>query len=369
MLNKKRFFALLAFSVWWIIWFCLIVGVPFKIGKHKVYSADEGCGTSEYANYDIKTVQRLDFGNYADYLFTGHPHPGPMGTTFDHINKRFAAEGNAGKFPLIGAMKNAIRFGSVENIGHFFGPVNPVKYPHDPARMSSFIKLLAKEIGADAVGIAELKPDPLKFFFSTDVGRNPLQIKPEENTYAIVFLHEEPPSNHPLLDDETGFNKYPEDFIHYYTKVQLRYWADDFIPSQVAEFIRSLGYHAMAHNNFALRQPAVAVKAGLGEMNRLGCLMTVKWGPNVGIGAVTTDMPLIPDEPIDIGVQDCCDMCTRCYDYCPMSAIPIKKSYYMGVNKWKTNTWRCRRSSLVGVPSLQDWNCTFAPGLELRSLS
>jgi len=36
----------------------------------------------------------------------------------------------------------------------------------------------------------------------------------------------------------------------------------------------------------------------------MGYLITKELGPGVRIGAVTTDLPLIPDKPVDIGVED-----------------------------------------------------------------
>ena len=47
-----------------------------------------------------------------------------------------------------------------------------------------------------------------------------------------------------------------------------------------------------------------AVDAGLGEMGRFGYLITKELGPRVRIFAVTTGLPLVADNPVDIGVED-----------------------------------------------------------------
>ena len=77
--------------------------------------------------------------------------------------------------------------------------------------------------------------------------------------------------------------------------------------------------------------------------------MTEKWGPNVRISTITTDLPLNPDKPIDMGVQDLCSMCTRCYDYCPGNAVPAEKGTFMGTEKWTVNHWRCRHNIQIGM--------------------
>jgi epoxyqueuosine reductase QueG len=52
-----------------------------------------------------------------------------------------------------------------------------------------------------------------------------------------------------------------------------------------------------------------AVDAGLGEMGLFGYLITKELGPRVRIFAVTTDLPLVVDHPMDIGVEDFCRFC------------------------------------------------------------
>jgi reductive dehalogenase len=89
----------------------------------------------------------------------------------------------------------------------------------------------------------------------------------------------------------------------------------------VATFIAELGYHAIpAGNHLALSIP-LAVDAGLGQLGRNGLLVTREYGPRVRISKVFTDLPLIADSPVDIGVQRFCDKCELCAEHCPSGSI------------------------------------------------
>ncbi|HUU40307.1 MAG TPA: reductive dehalogenase domain-containing protein [Desulfatiglandales bacterium] len=346
-MKNRRSYILIGFFVWWSVWGSLLSGIPFRIGEQKLYSAKEGCGTYAYKDLDIKNVQRQKMSNFQSVMKSGHPFGGPAGTTFDAVNYRKGGPwANAGR---------TIRFGSDDCVNMFYGPANPKKVDiKNPAEITKLIKQLGKYLGAVDVGIVDLGPDPLKWFMKDDFLGHPLHFKPEENRYAIVSLSEEELVSPPL---QTGMSIAT---VHYQAKVARGYFLDDYVAGHIAQFIRALGYHAIGHNNGHVKSVPVAMMAGLGELGRYGNLMTLKWGPNVRICTVTTDLTLIPDKPVDIGVQDFCSMCTRCYDYCPMNSIPIEKSYFMGVQKWKVNLWRCRQSSQAGLEGdlLHSETCT-----------
>jgi len=46
-------------------------------------------------------------------------------------------------------------------------------------------------------------------------------------------------------------------------------------------------------------------------MGRFGYLITEEPGPRISIFAVTTDLPLVVDNPVDIGVEDFCTFCKK----------------------------------------------------------
>jgi epoxyqueuosine reductase QueG len=53
-------------------------------------------------------------------------------------------------------------------------------------------------------------------------------------------------------------------------------------------------------------------------------------------------MPLIPDAPVDLGVQEFCSRCLQCADSCPSRSIPKdKKTLYNGAEKWKLDADSC----------------------------
>jgi len=117
----------------------------------------------------------------------------------------------------------------------------------------------------------------------------------------------------------------------------------------LAEFIRYLGYRAIpAGNGLGLSIP-MAIDAGLGELGRLGLLVTPKYGPRVRLAKVITDMPLLPDAPIRFGVTEFCEACLLCADHCPSKAISDgprtwegkSPSNNPGVYKWYIQPEKC----------------------------
>ena len=91
--------------------------------------------------------------------------------------------------------------------------------------------------------------------------------------------------------------------------------------STLAEFIRGLGYRALPAGNGVGLSITMAIDAGLGEVGRLGLLVTPKYGPRVRLAKVITDMPLMPDAPIRFGVTEFCESCMLCAVECPSRSI------------------------------------------------
>jgi len=91
--------------------------------------------------------------------------------------------------------------------------------------------------------------------------------------------------------------------------------------STLAEFIRGLGFRALPAGNGLGPSIPVAIDAGLGELGRLGLLVTPKYGPRVRLAKVITDMPLLPDAPIRVGVTEFCESCMLCAVDCPSRSI------------------------------------------------
>ncbi|RKY84220.1 hypothetical protein DRQ09_08930 [candidate division KSB1 bacterium] len=128
----------------------------------------------------------------------------------------------------------------------------------------------------------------------------------------------------------------------------------------LAEFIRALGYRAIpAGNGVGLSIP-IAIDAGLGELGRLGLLVTPKFGPRVRLAKVITDMPLTPDPPISFGVPEFCEECMLCAEYCPSGAITKGPRTWKGTspsNNPGTYKWYVRGEKCYDFNGFSCSNC------------
>ena len=213
------------------------------------------------------------------------------------------------------------------------GDVNAARRPVEAEAITVHVKRMMRILGADDVGVANLNP----MFVYSHVGRGPEPWgQPIENRhkYAIAFAVEmdyERVETAPLLPTvlESAEN----------------YLEGAKISVSVARYIRALGYPARAHisdSNYQIMLPPVAHDAGLGELGRHGYLISPRFGSRIRLGAVTTDLPLIPDHPISFGVRDFCDKCLTCAVSCPPAAIPKGPTTGVrGVDKWPLDIMKC----------------------------
>ena len=70
-------------------------------------------------------------------------------------------------------------------------------------------------------------------------------------------------------------------------------------------------------------------------------MISKEYGSNFRLAAVLTDMPLVHDAPVDIGVQDLCLHCRRCVIDCPPGAINEDKQWVRGVERWYVDFDKC----------------------------
>ncbi len=206
-----------------------------------------------------------------------------------------------------------------------------------PEEATLRIKGYALNLGADLVGIAEINPlwtysHRGEIFHGNweDWGKK-IEV---HHKYAVVFA------------EEMGF-KMIGPAPHTPTVIESMgdYAKGAYIATQVAAFIANLGYSATANHlrHYDAILPPLAMDAGLGEVGRLGYLITKAFGPRVRLGAVTTDLPLVPDKPVDIGVQHFCSMCKKCAVCCPSNSIPMEDDHteVNGTLRWKLNDQTC----------------------------
>lgn len=117
----------------------------------------------------------------------------------------------------------------------------------------------------------------------------------------------------------------------------------------LTQYIRNLGYDAVASANDSALAVPIAIQAGLGEYGRLGLVITRDFGPRVRLGKIFTDLPLAADRPQRFGVREFCGICRACSDGCPVGAIPDSPpgppppgpSYLRGVRKWTIDAEKC----------------------------
>jgi reductive dehalogenase len=203
----------------------------------------------------------------------------------------------------------------------------------DPKGMARHIKDTAYFLRADVVGICKLPPYAV-YSHSMATGE-PVE---QSHKYAITIVVDQ--------DWKTAEATVGNDWISNSMSF-MSYSASGFIACILADYIRRLGYPARAHHarNYQVLVPPILLKAGLGEMCRIGDIVLNPFiGPRFKASVVTTDLPLAVDKPIDFGMQDFCDKCMQCARYCPSGAISFgDKVIHNGYEKWPTDVEKCTK--------------------------
>ncbi|MGC8745755.1 MAG: 4Fe-4S dicluster domain-containing protein [Candidatus Saccharicenans sp.] len=113
----------------------------------------------------------------------------------------------------------------------------------------------------------------------------------------------------------------------------------------VAEYLRLLGYEALAHTdrNYLAPLVPIAAEAGLGEVSRMGLLIHPRLGPCLRLSMVSTELELPPDTRQEFGVAHFCRICKKCADNCPTRSISRdnKPPIDRGVPHWKITPEKC----------------------------
>lgn len=113
---------------------------------------------------------------------------------------------------------------------------------------------------------------------------------------------------------------------------------------KLRNFILSQGYHAKAYQGpyaTALNFLPAAIAAGFGELGKHGSLINREYGSSFRLSAVTTDMPLVADEPDEFGADEFCMRCQACANACPPDAIFNEKQMVRGAEKWYVDFDKC----------------------------
>lgn len=235
-------------------------------------------------------------------------------------------------------------------------------YESEPVKNTRLMKHISHRFGASDTGVCLLdrrwvfseyydmptkKSYPIRFsdeagfegYTKPTVLEDKTQVIPKEMKYVMVFVYE-------MHDEEI---EVAGQFVHN-SETSRVYGVIANHTLAVAEFIRSLGYNAIPSSNCTAQSVPLAIDAGLGESSRMGKLIHPVYGPRVRLGKIFTDLPLVPDEPIEFGVQAFCEICNQCAKRCPAKAITTgEKSYEpfgdyanRGIYMWPFNHEKCK---------------------------
>jgi ferredoxin len=268
---------------------------------------------------------------------------GDMGPKAQHERTRFAV-----KHPLAQGMVPLIRAlvplqGTREPL-----PPTPLaqslaSHLDDPLHNTLSIKALAHYLGADLVGICEAEP---WMYYSHDLGdgSSPAQAITPYHRWAVVMLIDQ---GFETMEGASG-----DDWISGAQSMRA-YLRGALIAGVMAAHVRRLGFSARVHSNAhseVLHLPAVLM-AGLGELSRIGELVLNPFlGPRSKSVVFTPSLPLVPDPPINVGLQATCQMCLKCARDCPCNAIPFgPKTVFNGYEIWKPDVEKCGKYRLTNM--------------------
>ena len=212
------------------------------------------------------------------------------------------------------------------------GEPNILKSPVDPKDMSDRIINMITGWGAHSAGITRLQD----YHVYSVGGRGDRydEVFEKQHEYAIALTVE---MDYDMMRAAPAAPTVVESANQYLQSALMAV--------QVAEFIRDLGYPARAHidGNYKVICPLVARDAGLGEIGRMGLLMTPRLGPRVRIAVVTTDMPLEETDGFsDPTMIDFCRRCEKCALVCPGQSIPYGDEKEIGkVMRWQIHSESC----------------------------
>ncbi|MFC1867279.1 reductive dehalogenase [Thermodesulfobacteriota bacterium] len=210
------------------------------------------------------------------------------------------------------------------------GEVSPKKFDVRPVVFSRAVKQFVYDLGAEATGITRLNRDWVWL-------ENGKETVPDIYTHVIILAVRHP---HWRISHSPSFTSDLGSWVAYHHT--------SFMAIELADFIRSLGYHAKANSmltGYDISFPPHEIEAGMGEQCRIGVNLHPILGPAYKVAAVLTSAPLVTDRPIEFDLESFCEKCEKCARECPPNAIPKGKKNKMktrGVTKWQVDALSCQ---------------------------
>ncbi len=207
----------------------------------------------------------------------------------------------------------------------------------EPLQATEAIKRWAIHLGADLVGVARIDERWIysrkgHIHASHSMDNWGQEIK-RNFTHAVVIATE---MDHDVM--------YAAPHTPVLTESMRNYSKGAFISSVIANWFTQSGYEAVA-NSFKYYESLMvplAIDAGIGQFSRMGYLVTEKFGARVRLAAVLTNMPLVADKPVDLGVDEFCQACKKCAESCPSRSIPMgDKTVKNGLLRWMLDDQSC----------------------------
>ena len=274
-------------------------------------------------NTITKDVQRIDMRNNA-YGLAARGEYGPA------VQKAMGKK-QPEKYPLSAAQKNVIDHIALIKANPTAEEKAPI--PQEPEILTRHIKAFGYFLKADVMGACKVPPSA---YYSHDKEGIPIDVR-YENAILIVMGKENNAVHASTGKDWLG------DPISFQAYQHL-----GMVTETIANYIRRLGWDASPQygpsfvNRYSVLLPPLLIAAGIGEVSRAGIVLNPFLGLGYKAAAVLTDMPIVPDKPIDFDLQNFCKNCKICAEVCPSRAISTgDKVMYNGYETWKLNTQRC----------------------------
>jgi epoxyqueuosine reductase len=203
----------------------------------------------------------------------------------------------------------------------------------DPETASRLVKRAARFYGAALVGTTVVDPRWVysHSYHTLTKESQPIDLNPDLK-YAVVLAHE---MDYAAMRRAPGYIGDAAASV-VYSRMAL-------CGAMLAHFIRGLGYTAVPMGNDTALSVPLAIDAGLGELSRMGIMITPQYGPRVRLHKIFTDLPLAPDSPIEFGVWEFCRRCAKCAHHCPGQAIDFGEPRLAGNNP-------CNREGVINWP-------------------